>query len=1443
MNKVKKSFSLILAVCFILSCVCFPAAVAADSPVTLNGTGYGDLESAFADAQTGDMIVVKSDVTVGSTIKVTRNLILLSNGAHTVSASAALIGPVFEIDAGGTLTVSSNTVFTCGSDRTFAAVNGGTFNVRGEVSFRNCGTAIDIMSGVCAISGGSFSGNRCAVNVSDKASGLRLSGSVSFAKNDLITLPVGGRIYVVGELTGSGYFPVSLESCEKGDVIAEASYADVSITDRQASRFTVRYPGGTANVETDGKTVRVAEKTESGDPDDPVKEPVARIGARNYASLDEAFAAASGTVPETVVLISDVTVDKTIKIGGKKQVSLISEGKHTIKRAENYLSGTLIEVSRDAALNIGVGGDGLVISGGGADAVMPAVRVDGKAVFGSHLTVTDCVNNNSSLMYQGTVFVTSGGSLTVDGATVSGNVASAGGAIMIYGGSVEILNGANIRFNKAKNGGGVYLYSGSLTMTAGTINDNTAEENGGAVYCSGAFELANAIIPGTGRKGENDVFLSKGRSISVRPVSGIVPGTVTLTPGEPDDGAALAVYADGKLPETGRFELSDAVNEAFELLPDGNKLILKPLAAKVAYIGSAAFASLKEAVEAVPDDGSETLITVVCDVPFTETVAIPAGKSVALTVGRDAKDTADYAARTFTRGEEFSGSFFEIAEGAKLTLSGAEGKKLIVDGSAFPALSSLVSVYGEFEMKADSVLSGNQLTLDEKTADPAPVLYTGGAVTVHAKGRFTMSGGVIEKNYAAFGGGVYIIDGVFVFTEGEIKDNKALFGGGAYIYNTLTLDNVTETEDPPAQTPENAEEVRVGYMEMTGGVISGNSCMLAVELPYPAGQGGGVYIGNAATLSLGGGSIEKNTAVLGSGIYEGTERSVDEPAVRVPVFELYGTASITDNDLYLTLPDESRVTVRGVPNGLSEKTPLVITMPDLLAVNSGLVRYEIEGFTPEQNEHAAKSAIGAGWYKLGGDAAEYYKPDVSTGDGSLIINSTGENEYLRYAPGREYNGLPEYGKSADGAGTASLEYGPIEIYPGGCFTVSFEDAYYFNLYPNVRAQITGAFPRGTVITLISFSDPAHPAYYSYEVNGTEEVKEAAQPDASGLKAPDVIAVPLHLFTLMKDGKTKFGDYAEGEKPSSDPKALLREKITLTVDFSAVLPDEKIRYEGEFTMSVGHIYPGKTEGSELDFSRNFKKVEYTVGIKNESQVMVTSDQSGVTVSYVLDANSRTAAAGCGLILIELARGSFPNGTVASIGGRVYPAAPGSGSIVVPVPLTNTGLLSREGTVRIDIYNYYGSAVVDATLRAVIYPSVDGLHIRTGEKFDAASEGIAYTLSSQDKWALSVTDESGEKPTFVFKRGDVPDLLTMIVRAERNGEPAATVRVTLEDSDYDYKAIPLSTVFAGFDDSDGNGADIMISDPVKLRPKKGSPNGEYRLAIKAGDKTEYVKIVIY
>ncbi|MDE6774664.1 MAG: right-handed parallel beta-helix repeat-containing protein [Treponemataceae bacterium] len=167
------------------------------------------------------------------------------------------------------------------------------------------------------------------------------------------------------------------------------------------------------------------------------------------------------------------------------------------------------------------------------------------------------------------------------------------------------------------------------------------------------------------------------------------------------------------------------------------------------------------------------------------------------------------------------------------------------------------------------IISGN-IVIDGSTGTGF-----GGGVFVNKNATFTMNGGTISGNSAAYGngygggGGVYV-NGTFTMVDGIISDNVSndsngagvcVSGNGRFVMEGGSVSNNLGTgvylvrhesgAFTMAHTP--VHGTGIGKFTMNGGIITGNSRS-------------GVYI-NGASFTMNDGTISKNTASFGAGVY------------------------------------------------------------------------------------------------------------------------------------------------------------------------------------------------------------------------------------------------------------------------------------------------------------------------------------------------------------------------------------------------------------------------------------------------------------------------------------------------------------------------------------------------------------------------------------------------
>ena len=178
----------------------------------------------------------------------------------------------------------------------------------------------------------------------------------------------------------------------------------------------------------------------------------------------------------TVTLSKDYTIDTKLRV--RKTVTLDLNG-HTITMTG---SDSVIFVS---FCNLTL-----------QDSNKTAIHTDTSLPAGGVITGGNAVQG-------GGVYVSSGGSMTMNGGTIANCSAKYGGGVAAMAGSFTMNGGTITNCNATTSdyiygGGGMYVSKGySMTMNGGTIEKCSANTSGGGVFSSGYFSMSgNAIIRG-----------------------------------------------------------------------------------------------------------------------------------------------------------------------------------------------------------------------------------------------------------------------------------------------------------------------------------------------------------------------------------------------------------------------------------------------------------------------------------------------------------------------------------------------------------------------------------------------------------------------------------------------------------------------------------------------------------------------------------------------------------------------------------------------------------------------------------------------------------------------------------------------------------------------------------------------------------------------------------
>jgi hypothetical protein len=300
-------------------------------------------------------------------------------------------------------------------------------------------------------------------------------------------------------------------------------------------------------------------------------------------------------------------------------------------------------------------------------------------------------------------------------------------------------------------------------------------------------------------------------------------------------------------------------------------------------------------------------------------VASPNIDNAAITL--KSSDVTTGGMRTLSLGASpaYNGSMFYIADPSNVDAGLILDQNVTLIGkNANDAPVVYVEDHGELIMEAGSVITGNTNTGS----------YGGGGVATDGDGIFTMNGGDIYNNEAAYGGGVYSSAntpwGFTMRGQASIRHNRTTgygygYGGGGVYFNgsgTFTMEMNASIENNVSMdggggiyiasgnfTIQNfsGDSVSIfrnesidsgggvffnstGTFAIVNSVISTGSASISENRTWPGSYGGGVYLYDG-TFDMSSGTITDNEAEMGGGVYVYTYGN----------FAMGGSASISDN--------------------------------------------------------------------------------------------------------------------------------------------------------------------------------------------------------------------------------------------------------------------------------------------------------------------------------------------------------------------------------------------------------------------------------------------------------------------------------------------------------------------------------------------------------------------
>jgi uncharacterized repeat protein (TIGR02543 family) len=556
--------------------------------------------------------------------------------------------------------------------------------------------------------------------------------------------------------------------------------------------------------------------------------PTAAFAAGSQTDLQAVLdGAADGA---TVALTDDYVLSGSVNIPAGRTLTIDGAGK-TLKRASGY-TGKLLDVSGTLMLT--------------------NAAVDGGANWGTAASLDNTTANSGLTAADVCILVNKGGSLTLsDGCAVQNNdknTASApseyGSAVLVLSGGSLIIDGGSIQWNRIFDSDSVIGYCGGAAVYAASGADDTSVEiksgalSHNAVYCAQDFGAAGGAVLlesfGTGKL------------------------TCTMSGGTIDHNFSSYEAAGIKL----------SGNKASFALSDGE------ISYNLAAVESAVNVNSHSAMTMTGGKiGSNTATAAVSSGALGfggGTVGVTSGSTFDMSAGEICQNTSNGSAGAL--------DIYGKSSTTDLSTATLSGTASVHDNTALCQSNPNNTNYhrggGAVVVHGDGILNiKDNAVLRDNTADVTTILsgYSGtaascgGGILMLYEGSFpnntgatvNMSGGKITGNSAMYGGGVAMQTlGVISTASDELRFNMT---GGEISGNSSASAASAKTR----YSSGGGIYSRIGIVTISGGAVNGNTAYGTFS-----GGGGGMYLDYGATLNMTGGVISGNTSALaGGGIY------------------------------------------------------------------------------------------------------------------------------------------------------------------------------------------------------------------------------------------------------------------------------------------------------------------------------------------------------------------------------------------------------------------------------------------------------------------------------------------------------------------------------------------------------------------------------------------------
>ena len=625
--------------------------------------------------------------------------------------------------------------------------------------------------------------------------------------------------------------------------------------------------------------------------------PAPATGANGTASKPYATIAAALQNSELADAGNKIKIDGTIGAQSILDVSVTDVTISGYKAAGDTSSSAKIDAG-----GVSGAGSALTVNKSGITVTIQDLAITGGNANGSG----DAANGGGICLSAGTVKL-------VDGVIISENHADLGAGVYIKNGAaLEIAGSTTITSNTATVSGGAIYNAGTLTMSNGTIGGSTTalqnkatnnisgvDAHGGAIYQGGTFNLTGSAKIFPGSENTNDVYLASDTSVvnltgNIDSNGNSSTAPITLTHGSWNRGKNIVTGSSYINDNYTKFSLTDS---EFSIVKYGTSSLSAKLDAPIYVAGSSSVtaggvtygagntkANGGRGTKAKPYSNIADAVGQCWNGP-NDTKTTGSGDNT-VTIGREINIVGTIA------GAQEIGSSITTSNASAITLTGVSGTTPTLNGGFTDTTHGSTLTLATplpVTIKSLKITGGNSSNTGggiNKTsnADTAILTIADGTVItgnkalsngggIYCLGKLIMTGGEVSANNAGtiaddntasgYGGGINA--GTFELYAGEIKQNTVAAGGGG---------------------------VSTNDMKMTDGTISANE-VTTTSIDDGFG-GGGVFIWDNSTFTMGGGQISGNKAAKnGGGV-----------ALKNANFYMYGSAVIGDSSAEECAEDE-----------------------------------------------------------------------------------------------------------------------------------------------------------------------------------------------------------------------------------------------------------------------------------------------------------------------------------------------------------------------------------------------------------------------------------------------------------------------------------------------------------------------------------------------------------